>query len=163
MDEQQILTSSLFSLRGIRWIHNQHGELQYAARRPKIFGRAIEIFDASGQVKATIDPQVWKSFPTWVISTPAYECKIKRKIKSFERSYWIEDGPFNGALIEGESLDLKYRIQWENKIIAHASAADPFSATAKHVVTVLDKSDEARLLIACVGVIIVRDKHRESS
>jgi len=157
MANAQILTSKFLSLRGQRWIHGEHGRLLFQASRPRIFGRAIEIKNPLGLVVATINPQLWKSHPTWEVITSDSNYNIKRRIKSFERLYYIEGGMFDGALIEGENFDRQFRISHHNKIIAQANE-QLFSLIAKSTIEVMDGSEHASLLTAVVSIIISTEK-----
>jgi len=134
--------------------------LLHTASRRKFFGRRVDLKDAAGSTVATLDPQAWKSDPTWLISSSGIEYAIKRKKKSFERSYWIEGGPFSGAVIEGGYFDTKFRIRLSDHIIASATENDAFSLTALHTVDVFDTSESAQILTACVGVMVVKEKQQ---
>lgn len=159
MTNIQVLTRKFLSLRDVHWIHDEQGKLLFEASRPKVFGKLIELKNSTGAVIASINPQVWKSHPTWQISTKQGDYAIKRNKKSFERLYYIEGGLFDGTFIEGINHDTHFRIRHDEQVLAQASE-EAFSVKAKHVVEVTDTRDEAQILAALVSVIISKEKQQ---
>lgn len=160
MANTQILTSKFLSLRGQCWVHGEHGRLLFGASRPKIFSKIIELKDPLGLVVATINPQPWKTRPTWDVSTNSGDFKIKKDIQSFERLYRIETGLFDGAVIEGGDFDRQFRIRYKDKILAQGRE-QAFSLIAKNVIEVMDGSEHINLLSAVVSIIIAKQKQKQ--
>ena len=154
-----ILSSKLLSLWDQRWIHDEHGVMLYESSRPKMFGRTVELKNPAGVVVATIDPQTWKSRPTWEISTANNNYAIVQNIKSYQRFYQISAGPFDGVIIEGGDFDQQFRIRLGDEILAQASE-EMFSLTSKHVVNVLVDNEDIQILSAVVGIILVKEKQK---
>lgn len=152
-----ILTHKTFSLHGQAFVHDTTGRLLFEASRDTLFGRTMTMRDASGKPVATLEAQPWKPDPAWQAGGQAGPFVIKRHKKSFERSYWIEQGPYDGVVIEGGFKDRAFRIRKGEQIIAEADEKQ-FSARTEHALRLLDDSPEALLLSSLVGIVILKDK-----
>lgn len=99
------------------------------------------------------------SHPTWEVIAGNDSYKIKQKIKSFERSYYVEGGLFDGVIVEGGHFDQQFRIRHGDQILAQASE-EVFSMKEKHVIDVLDGSEQINLFSAVVSIIISEEKQQ---
>ena len=111
---------------------------------------------------ATINPQPWKSPPCWQISSGNDNYTIKQNIKSFQRFYQIEAGLFDGVIVEGGQYDQQFRIRHGDEILAHANE-EMHSLKGKHVIDVMDGSEQINILSAVVSVIISKEKQDSRS
>lgn len=157
MTQHIILSSELFSLRGQVWIKNIDGKVLFGAKRASVFSKELRIRNTSGEQLISLLPQPWKVDPSWQIGGQLGDFVIKREKKSFERSYWLESGQFDGAVIEGGSQDTAFRIRHNDKVIAQARQAS-LSLKSEHTIDVEDESYEALLLTSLAAIVVLKEK-----
>ncbi|XOV77968.1 MAG: hypothetical protein ACFHVJ_13565 [Aestuariibacter sp.] len=162
MPTNLVISNKLLSLRGRMEITDENGILLYdAVGELALFSPTWRITKGQEQV-ASVKRKTFSFAPTYFVKSKLGDFVIKRKVFSLSRRYHILGGPFNGAVISGNLLDLKFNINHGTQTLARASG-NVLSLRDRHNIEVTSTQPEAELMTVIAMVTLNLDKKSDSS
>lgn len=162
MDKVLVIKNKLLSLRGNIFIYDENGEQVYDAKGSLAFFTPKYTLSNGNETLAEIKQKLWSLSPKWHVDSNIGRFTVKRKWFSWTRRYLVIGGPFSGAEVKGNLLDLKFTLRHLDDEIANATGK-VLTLRDTHNVTVKNATPERQLFAAIMLVILQMEKQRDSS
>lgn len=162
MTTNLVISNKLLSLRGRMQITDSSDHLLYEAKGEfALLSPTWRINKGVKQV-ATIRKKILSIAPTWCVDGNLGTFIIKRKLLSFKRKYNVIGGPFDGALISGNTWDWKFEINHGNESVAKASGKI-LTMSDRHNIEVIKGGNEAELITVIAMVTLHLERSSETN
>ena len=163
MNRILIIKNKLLSLRGRMNICDEQGNSIYDARGEISFLRPPTWTIASnGEELAYIRRKVFALSPTWIVTGKHGSFRIKRKLFSLRRQHHVLGGRFDGAVLNGNLLDLKFEILHQDIALARAKGRI-MTVRDVHEIEVLGESEPFVVICMVVLQMSRREESKEQS
>lgn len=161
MPKELSIANKILSLHGQMLINGSNDEQRYSAKGEFALYCPTWTINNGEKNVATIKRKSWSITPIWNVSSDFGEFFIKRKLFSWKRNYYIFNGPYDGAVVEGSFWRSSLEIAHNGKRIA-AADSKLFSVRDKHLITVHDDDKNSELLTTIVMVTLLLDRKSDS-
>jgi uncharacterized protein YxjI len=155
------IANKLLSIRGKIEVTDELGNNAYEAQGQLAFFSPTWTLNSTLGPVATIRKRIFSWKPTWEIGGTLGAWRIRRKVLSWTRKYYLEGGPFDGTFINGSFLDLRFEIRARDGLIARASGKI-LTLRDRHNVEVLDPRPEAEVMTVIAMVVLQTDRADEA-
>jgi len=150
-------TNRLLSLRGRVDITDAQGVTAYeAVGKLALFSQTWRV-TRDQQELARVRRRLLSWLPTWDVRCGNDAFRIRRRFWSWTRRYWVDDGPYLGAEVQGNFIDRNFTVSWAGQTLARASGRI-LTLRDRHVVEVLDDANE---LFVVVAMLVLQLDRRE--
>ena len=160
----KILTVSnkFFSLRGqIGIVDSSSKELLYVAKGKLFsFTSPWRIYNSQDVEVSKVRKLIFSFTKGWIISGKLGDFTIKKKFWSWNRTYLVNGGKYNGATIKGSFTDIRLEVTHNSKWII-STEEHLFSMNQAHSLTVFEDNVDDENFAAILMVILMTDKKEE--
>lgn len=164
MSRYLTFSNHLISLFGGMTISDEHERECYVAKGQfSLISKRWKLFraDSANTELVTIRKKKLAIRPTYIVTGATGEMWFRRKLLSFKRQFWVEQGAWAGAWVRGANiLDLSFTVEHQGKTLAAASEK-LFSLRDKHVIQVHADDEQTELFVVICMLILQLDKRHQ--
>ena len=154
------IAHKFFSLKDRIEVKDQDDAVRYIAKNSSIFWPLSFTLSAQGEPIAHIRRRIFALRPTWIVTMGKCQYTIQCKLMSFTSRFFVTDGPYDGAWINGNLLGLKFEINHLDRIVAKANAKI-LTLRDRHMYEVFDPKDEIFATVAML-IVLKSDERKKS-
>lgn len=154
------VSNKLLSIRGEVRINDGDGAPAYKALGQLWFFPIWRLYrESDGRELATLKRKILALFPTWLVHMGGEPFRIRRKLVSFGRYYYVVGGRYDGATLQGSLFDMSFGIERNGRTLARARGR-LLSLRDVHSVEVTSPADE--LFVVVVMLLLQLDLRAEA-
>ena len=149
------ITEKLLSMLGKLVIADDSGQVLYECDSDWTWPGESWVLTRAAIPVASSRRKIFALRPTWHVATPDGPLVLRRHPWSWHRRVSVQGGPYDGAELTGNLLDLTFALTHHGRVLARARGK-LLSLRDRHDIDVLDPGAELLTVILMANVMIAR-------
>ena len=153
------IANKLLSLRGRMFVKDGEHSVASVWREMMSWRETWHVETSASRIRLRRKLLAW--LPVWLVDGDLGAFTVRRRF-AMRRHYVVCGGPFDGALLSGNWIDLKLDISFDDSVIARSSGR-VLTLRDYHEVELLEQTPQAFALVVTSLVLVLADRSREAA